>query len=260
VLQDHTSDVEILGIDVGGSGIKGAPVDVKTGQLTAERYRLSTPPNAEPDAVAETVARLVRHFEWTGPVGCCFPAQIKQGVALTAANISDEWLEKNVAELFRDRSGCPFVVLNDADAAAVAEMEFGSGRELRGVVMLLTFGTGIGSAIFVDRVLLPNTELGHLFLNNMVAEHYASDRARKVERLTWQEWAQRVQAYLAHLERLFDIDTFILGGGVSKPNKSEKYLHLLSTKAQILTARLENDAGIVGAAVNAAIHIDPVHP
>ena len=251
VLQDQRPEVEILGIDVGGSGIKGAPVDIRTGELTAERHRLRTPPQAEPDAVADTVAKVVRHFGWKGPVGCCFPARIKSGVAKTAANISQNWLEQNVATLFRERAGCPFVVLNDADAAAVAEMEFGAGHRLQGTVMLLTFGTGIGSAIFVNRVLLPNTELGHLFLRDMVAEHYASDRIRKEQDLSWDEWAARAQEYLSHVERLFDLDYIILGGGISKPKKAERYLHLLRTEAQILTAQLENDAGIVGAAYSA---------
>lgn len=256
MLQGHPSEVEILGIDVGGSGIKGAPVDVRTGRLTGDRHRLKTPPRAEPDAVAESIARLVHHFEWSGPVGCCFPARIKNGVAKTAANISADWLDTDVARLFNARSGCPFHVLNDADAAAVAEMEFGSGRDLRGTVLLLTFGTGIGSAVFVNRVLLPNTELGHLFLDGMVAEHYASDRARKEENLTWPLWAERAQQYLSHVERLFDIDTIILGGGISKPRKTERFLHLLTTSAEILTASLENEAGIVGAAYSARILLD----
>lgn len=248
---DSRSPVEILGIDVGGSGIKGALVDIRTGKFTSERHRIKTPPRAEPKAVAKVVARLVEHFSWTGTVGCCFPARIKNGIAKTAANIDQTWIGTNVAELFSRIAGCPFGVLNDADAAAVAEMTFGAGKGLKGVVLLLTFGTGIGSAIFTDDVLIPNTELGHVYLHGMVAEHYASDRVRKEQDLSWEEWAARAQEYLTHIERLFDIDTIILGGGASKPKKSAKYLDLLRTDAEIITARLKNEAGIIGAAYSA---------
>lgn len=226
-------------------------MDIRTGELTAERHRLKTPPRAEPAAVAETVAAIVGHFDWSGPVGCCFPARIKRGVAKTAANISEAWLDTDVADLFRVRSGRPFIVLNDADAAAVAEMEFGAGRDLDGAVLLLTFGTGIGSAIFMNQTLVPNSELGHLYLHGMIGEHYASDRIRKEQNLSWEQWAERAQEYLAHVERLLDIDVIILGGGISKPKKTARYLHLIQTAAEIRTAELENDAGIVGAAYSA---------
>lgn len=248
--------MEILGIDVGGSGIKGAPVDVRTGQLTAKRHRIQTPPRAEPRAVAATVAKIVTHFEWHGPVGCCFPARIKKGVAKTAANIDAAWLDTNVAELFHAETGRSFIVMNDADAAGVAEMEFGVGRDQEGVVLLLTFGTGIGSAIFIDGLLFPNSELGHLYLHDMVAEHYAADRIRKEHNLSWEDWASRAQEYLSHVERLLDIDVIILGGGVSKPKKTAKYLGLLKTNAKLITAELENDAGIVGAAYSARVLAD----
>lgn len=231
-------------------------MDIRTGQLTAERHRIKTPPQAEPNGVAETVAKIVKHFGWTGPVGCCFPARIKKGVAKTAANISSDWLGTNVADLFRDRSGCEFIVLNDADAAAVAEMNFGAGRGLDGAVLLLTFGTGIGSAIFMNQVLIPNSELGHLYLHGMIAEHYASDRIRKEQNLTWEQWAERVQEYISHVERLLDLDVIILGGGISKPKKTAKYLDLLRTDAELITAALENDAGIVGAAYSARVLAD----
>lgn len=248
--------MEILGIDVGGSGIKGAPVDIRTGGLTSERHRITTPPGAAPGDVAGVVARIVHHFEWRGPVGCCIPARIKKGVAKTAANIDPAWIGTNAATLFAEASGCPFVVLNDADAAAIAEMNFGAGRDLDGVVLMLTFGTGIGSALFVDGVLLPNTEFGHFYLHAMVAEHYASDRARKDQNLGWEGWAERAQEYLSHVERLLDVDTIILGGGISQPGKKEKYLHLLKTEARLLTAELKNDAGIVGAAYSARVLAD----
>ncbi|MEX1054785.1 MAG: ROK family protein, partial [Rhodothermales bacterium] len=237
--------------DVGGSGIKGAPVDVDTGEMTAERVRVKPPDKARPEAVAEIVAEIVRHFDWKGPVGCAFPARIKNGVAKTAANIDQAWLGTNVAELFSQASGCPFLIINDADAAGMAEMAFGVGRGRKDIVLLLTVGTGIGSALFHKGVLLPNTEFGHFILHGMVAEHYASDKARKEHKLNWAQWAKRAQDYLSHLERLFDLDLIILGGGISKPKKVEKYFHLLKTQAELLTASLQNEAGIVGAACSA---------
>ncbi len=249
--QDTISTVQIFGIDVGGSGIKGAPVDIRTGRLAAERLRIPTPKGARPKAVASVVASMLDHFGWQGPVGCGIPARVKQGVARTAANISDDWIGTDAARLFSKASKRPFAVLNDADAAALAEMHFGAGRGLQGVVLMLTLGTGIGSALFVDNALVPNTEFGHFWLRGQVAERYASDRARKEENLDWKTWAARMQEYLTHLERLLDIDAIILGGGVSKPSRSEKFLHLLDTKAQLLTAELRNEAGIVGAALTA---------
>lgn len=250
--------VELLGIDVGGSGIKGAPVDTRTGELTAERRRIKTPEPAQPNAVARAVADIVKHFDWKGPVGCAFPARIKRGVARTAANIDPSWIGTNVAELFQSHSDCPFVVVNDADAAAIAEMHFGAGRDRRDIVLLLTIGTGIGSALFMDQVLVPNTELGHLYLHGMVAEHYASDRARKDHDLSWKEWAARFQEYLSHVERLLDLDLIILGGGVSKPKKKGKYWDYLKTEAELDTAQLENEAGIVGAACSALVLAETV--
>lgn len=244
--------MKVLGVDVGGSGIKGAPVDIETGRFTAERRRIKTPERAEPASIALAVADIVRHFDWSGPVGCAFPARIKNGVARTAANIDPSWIGTNVVDTFTTHAGCPFVVLNDADAAAVAEMRFGAGRDRTGVVLLLTIGTGIGSALFHDQVLLPNTELGHLHLHGMVAEHYASDRARKDHKLGWKAWAGRFQEYLTHVERLLDIDLIILGGGISKPKKKEKYWKYLESEAALETAQLQNDAGIVGAALRAA--------
>lgn len=248
--------MELLGIDVGGSGIKGAPVDIRTGELAAERRRVKTPERAQPAAVARAVRDIVKYFDWKGPVGCAMPARIKRGVARTAANIDSSWIGTDVAELFGSSTGCPVVVINDADAAAVAEMEFGAGRERTDTVLLLTVGTGIGSALFHERVLLPNTELGHLNLHGMVAEHYASDRARKDHNLSWKEWAGRFQEYLTHVERLLDIDLIILGGGVSKPKKKEKYWRFLKTEAELDTALLENEAGIIGAAYSARVLAD----
>lgn len=243
--------MEILGIDVGGSGIKGAPVDTATGELTRSRRRIKTPERAEPLAIARAVAELVDHFTWDGPVGCAFPARIKKGVAHTAANIDNAWIGTNVEALFETEAHVPFAVLNDADAAAIAEMNFGAGRDRTDIVLLLTVGTGIGSSLFINRVLLPNTEFGHFELRGIVAEHYASDRARKEQSLSWKAWAGRFQEYLTHIERLLDVDLIILGGGISKEKKKERYLDLIHTDAEITTAQLQNDAGIIGAAVHA---------
>ncbi len=248
--------MELLGIDVGGSGIKGAPVDIQTGELTRPRWRIKTPERAEPRAVARSVADLVKHFEWKGPVGCAFPARIKKGVAHTAANIDQAWIGTNVEELFQSHAGRPFIVLNDADAAAIAEMNYGAGRDRTDVVLLLTVGTGIGSSLFIDRTLLPNTEFGHFELRGMVAEHYSSDKARREQGLSWKEWAGRFQEYLTHIERLLDVDLIILGGGVSKEKKKERYLDLIRTTAELKTAQLQNDAGIIGAAYRAQGLID----
>lgn len=251
--------MEILGIDIGGSGIKGAPVDVKRGMLAAERYRIATPQPSTPGAVAETVTNIVGHFRWKGPIGCTFPSVVKQGVVYTAANVDQSWIGVNGTKLLRKRTGCPVLLMNDADAAGVAEMKFGAGRKRKGVVLLLTFGTGIGSAVFVDGTLMPNTELGHMELmcganGGVEAEEYASDRIRKGQQLRWSEWAARVNQYLAVLESLFSPDLFILGGGVSR--KHQKYLSLLDTRAEVVPAQLLNEAGIVGAALAAKTLID----
>lgn len=241
--------MEILGIDIGGSGIKGAIVETSTGTLTQERYRVATPQPATPGAVADSVAEVVRYFEWEGSVGCTFPAVVKHGVVHTAANVDPAWIGTDGQMLFRHRTNCPVNLLNDADAAGIAEMTFGAGVGRGGVVIILTFGTGIGSAIFVNGVLMPNTELGHLQVRGKDAEHRASDRVRQEKELTWEKWIKRVNEYLAYLDALFWPDLFILGGGVSK--KYEKFAKYLETKAELVPARLQNDAGIVGAALAA---------
>ncbi|ARA94812.1 polyphosphate glucokinase [Rhodothermaceae bacterium RA] len=243
--------MQILGIDIGGSGIKGAPVDLENGRLLTERHRIATPQPATPTAVADVVRKITRHFDWSGPVGCAFPARIKHGKALTAANVDDSWLNTDVAALFAERTGCPTTVLNDADAAGLAEMTFGAGRGRTDLVLLLTFGTGIGSALFIERVLVPNTELGHIILHGKDAEPYAADRARKEEKLSWKRWARRVQEYLDRIEFLLSPDLIIIGGGVSKPKRAEKFLPYLHTQAELVTAQLRNEAGIVGAALHA---------
>jgi polyphosphate glucokinase len=241
--------MEILGIDIGGSGIKGAPVDVEKGELQGERQRLETPQPSIPEAVGKTVAEIVRHFNWQGPIGCTFPAVIKNGVAYSAANVDSSWIGFNGQALFEKQTGCPVLLLNDADAAGIAEMEFGAGRGERGVVIMLTFGTGIGSAIFVDGQLVPNTEFGHMEIRGKDAEDRASDRAREEKDLSWEKWARRVNEFLGRMELLFSPDLFIFGGGISK--KYERFSPLLQTQAKIVPAEMLNEAGIIGAAIAA---------
>jgi polyphosphate glucokinase len=239
--------MQILGIDVGGSGIKGAPVDTDTGQLVAERVRIKTPEKAEPQPVAEVVAEIARAFKWQGPVGIGFPAPIKSGVAMMAANISPKWVGTDADALFTKVTGCDCHMINDADAAGLAEMEFGAGKGHPGTVIMLTLGTGIGTAIFYNGQLLPNTEFGHLEMNGKDAEHRVSDAARQAYELSWKDYAKKLSKYLLEMEKLFWPDLFIVGGGISK--QSEKYVPYLKINTPIVTAQLLNQAGIVGAAL-----------
>ncbi|MEU5973426.1 polyphosphate--glucose phosphotransferase [Streptomyces sp. NPDC047315] len=241
--------MNVFGVDIGGSGIKGAPVDLDAGDLAQERYKVLTPHPATPDAVADGVAEVVRHFGWTGPVGITFPGVVTGGITRTAANVDDGWVDVDAAKLLSSRlDGSAVTVLNDADAAGVAEMTFGAGRGRGGTVMLLTFGTGIGSALFVDGRLVPNTELGHLELHGRDAETHASTKAKEDGDLSWAHWARRVQKYLAHVEMLFSPELFIIGGGVSR--KADKFLPLIEgVRAEMVPAQLQNNAGIVGAAM-----------
>ncbi|GAA3823783.1 polyphosphate--glucose phosphotransferase [Streptomyces chiangmaiensis] len=245
--------MQIFGVDIGGSGIKGAPVDLDRGVLVDERFKVLTPHPATPDLVADGVKEVVSHFGWTGPVGVTFPGVVAFGSTIrTAANVDKSWIGEDARALFSERlGGLRVTLLNDADAAGVAEMQFGAGRDRRGTVIVLTLGTGIGSAVFIDGVLLPNTELGHLELNGHDAEKRASSKAKEDHELTWEQWARRVQKYLAHVEMLFSPELFVVGGGVSR--KSEKFLPLIEgIKAEIVPAQLQNNAGIVGAAMRAA--------
>ena len=241
--------MEVLGIDVGGSGIKGAPVDTTTGKLLAERYRIKTPKNAEPQPVADVVAEVARFFSWQGPIGIGFPAPIKTGVTMMAANISEKWVGTNADDLFTKTTGCDCTMINDADAAGLAEMKFGAGKGQPGTVIMVTLGTGIGTAIFHRGNLLPNTEFGHLEMKGKDAEHRASDAVRQREELSWKKYAKRLNKYLARMERLFWPDLFIIGGGISK--ESEKYIPLLKIETPVVTAQFLNEAGIVGAALAA---------
>ncbi|MFF7978263.1 polyphosphate--glucose phosphotransferase [Streptomyces sp. NPDC007901] len=247
--------MQIFGVDIGGSGIKGAPVDLDKGDLAQERCKVLTPHPATPDGVADGVKQVVDHFGWSGPVGLTFPGVISDGTHIrTAANVDKSWIDTDARTLFSERlGGLPVTVVNDADAAGVAEVEFGAGRGRKGVVLLLTFGTGIGSALFVDGELVPNTELGHLELDGHDAEKKASSKAKEDEDLSWEHWAHRVNKYLAHVEMLFTPNLFIIGGGVSR--KADKFLpYIKGIKAEIVPAQLQNNAGIVGAAMRAAHH------
>lgn len=241
----------VLGIDIGGSGIKGNLVDADTGGLVGERHKILTPQPATPDAVAGVVAEMIGHYAYTGPVGCTFPAIVRRGVTLSAANVDPAWVGTDAEALFFRTSGLRFTVVNDADAAGIAEMSHGAGKGRQGVVLLLTFGTGIGSALFVDGVLVPNTELGHLnFAGYDSVEDWAAARVKTDERLPWKEWAGRVDRFLHHLDRLFSPDLFVLGGGVSR--KWEKFAGYLTTEVETVPAGLANEAGIVGAAMAAS--------
>lgn len=242
--------MELLGIDIGGSGIKGAIVDIRKGEFVGERHRIDTPQPAKPKPVAETVAEIVKHFNYSGPIGVTFPAIIKNGVAWSAANVDKSFIGTDVAAVIKEVSGCPTIVLNDADAAGIAEMHFGAGRGNLGTVVILTLGTGIGSAFFRKGVLLPNSELGHIYLKNgMEAEHFAADRVREVEDLGWKAWGKRVNEFMQHVDFIFSPDLIIVGGGVSK--KYEKFFPHIEVKANLVPAELRNDAGIIGAALAA---------
>jgi len=239
--------MNVLGIDIGGSAFKGAPVDTKTGKLLAERHRVEI---GSPCSLAEGVAAardIARHFSWKGPVGIGFPGIIQGGQIGAVGNLGDVWVGQNGAALFKRATGCPVKILNDADAAGLAEMQFGAGRNKKGTVLLLTFGTGIGSALFSDGRLFPNAEFGHVPWRGKPFERYAAASVRKRARLDWPEWAARVEVYLEVMERIVAPGLIIIGGGVSK--KADKFLPLLKTKAKVVAARMHNDAGIVGAAL-----------
>lgn len=237
-------------MDIGGSGIKGAPVDLDRGDLARERHKVLTPHPATPDDVAGCVAEVVGHFDWSGPVGITFPGVVTSGVTRSAANVDKGWIDLDARTLLSEKLGLPVTVLNDADAAGIAEMTFGAGRGRKGTVIVLTLGTGIGSALFIDGRLVPNTELGHLELNGHDAEKHASTKAKEDEDLSWHHWAHRVQKYLVHVEMLFSPELFIIGGGVSR--KADKFLPLIEhVRAEMVPAELQNNAGIVGAAMAA---------
>jgi polyphosphate glucokinase len=236
-----------FGIDIGGSGMKAAPVDLDTGYLADDRFKILTPDPATPEAMAPIVAELVEHFRWRGPIGVTFPGVVRHGVVHSAANVDTSWLDTDADELFTKAVGSPVQVVNDADAAGLAEVRYGAGRDVKGVVLVLTFGTGIGSGLFVDGVLVPNTELGHIEVDGHDAEKKAAASARDRENLSWKDWAKRVEKYLTAIERLFSPSLFIVGGGASR--KADKWVPLIDIDTKIVPAALENEAGIVGAAL-----------
>lgn len=243
--------VQVFGVDVGGSGVKGAPVDLQSGSLAADRIRTPTPQPSTPDAVAAAIAEIVETHRWNGPVGVTIPGVVRHGVVETAANINDGWIGLDAATMLGERLDMPVTVLNDADAAGLAESRYGAAEGVDGVVILLTFGTGIGSAYLCDGRLIPNTELGHLIFKDQKAEHYAAGRLVKRGDLEVEWWARRVDELLSYVEELFWPDLIVFGGGISK--RFETYSHLLDTQAPIVPAVLRNQAGIVGAAFAASI-------
>jgi len=242
----------VLGIDIGGSGIKGAPVDVKTGEFLEERFRIPTPSPSKPEQVIEVIQQIVEHFNWDGKIGAGFPGVVRRGVIGTAANVSKDWIGQNLAKLIRDATGNKTIVLNDADAAGLAEMRFGSGKKYEDeYVLFLTIGTGIGSALFVKRELWPNSELGHLKIRGKDAERIAGDGVRSDKDLSWKKWGKCLNKVIRLYDFLLNPDVIILGGGVSK--KFEYYgKYLKKINAEVIPAVLKNQAGIVGAAMAAA--------
>ena len=238
----------VLGIDIGGSGMKAAVVDIATGEIVSDRHRIDTPQPATPEAMAEVVGQLTAHFDWKGPVGVGFPGVIQSGVVRTAANLNKSWVDVDGDKAFTDVAGCDVVMINDADAAGLAEMAFGAGKGVSGTVILLTLGTGIGSAIFTDGKLLRNTEFGHMDIDGKIAEERASSRIKDEKDLSYKKWGNRLEDVLQEVEKLFWPELFILGGGISKNfDEFEEYLDKVRTK--IVPAEMLNRAGIVGAAL-----------
>jgi len=240
--------MKLLGIDIGGTGIKGAIVDSETGQLTTERFRVPTPQPSLPNAVADVIEQIAANFNYSGPTGVTFPAVVKKGVIFTAANVDESWIGTHAEELFSKHVRGPVRVVNDADAAGIAEMRFGAGKDRSGVVIMITLGTGIGSAVFLDGHLLPNTEFGHLKIRGKEAEKRASERVREEKDLSWKKWSGLLSEYLCEMENLFSPDLFIIGGGISK--KADKFIPHLKTRTEvvIVPAQMQNEAGIIGAA------------
>ena len=241
----------VLGIDIGGSGIKGAIVNVKTGKMTTDKCRIPTPEHSTPDAVVKIIKQIAKKLDWKGAIGVGFPGVIQHGVVKTAANVDDGWLNIHLENLLEKQTGSKCVAVNDADAAGLAEMKFGAGRKNKGVVIMLTVGTGIGSALFTQGKLSPNCEWGDICLRGGIddAEKWASDAARKKFELTWEEWMQRLTTYIKYIENMFWPDLTIIGGGVAK--KIEKKGVPFETRSKIVPAQLLNEAGIIGAAVAA---------
>lgn len=247
-----------FGIDVGGSGVKGGIVDLDTGLLIGERFKLLTPQPATPESVAQTIAEVVAHFEWTGPLGVTYPGVVTDGVVRTAANVDKQWIGADAREVIGGALGGRRVtVLNDADAAGLAEERFGAGRENTGVIVLLTFGTGIGSAVIHNGALLPNTEFGHLEVDGKEAEHRAASSVKERKDWSYQRWTNEVTKVLVAIENAIWPDLFIVGGGISR--KADKWVPLLENRTPVVAAALQNSAGIVGAAMSADTDVTATH-
>jgi polyphosphate glucokinase len=240
-------DARGFGIDIGGSGMKAAVVDLETGELASERLRIPTPKPATPEAMADVAAELVHRHEWTGAIGVGFPGIVRHGVVHSAANIDASWVGVDADRLFTSACGVDVAMVNDADAAGLAEVRWGAARGVGGVVLVLTFGTGIGSGLFVDGTLVPNTELGHVELDGRDAESHAAASVRERDGIGWAQWAPRVERYLRHVEMLFSPDLFVVGGGASKV--ADAWLPKVSIDTPIVAASMANNAGIVGAAL-----------
>tara|TARA_B100000809_G_scaffold153795_1_gene151161 strand:- start:2264 stop:3010 length:747 start_codon:yes stop_codon:yes gene_type:complete len=243
--------MKVLGIDIGGTGIKAAIVNTITGELLSERHRIDTPKPSEPKAVAKVIKEIVKHFDWKGPVGCCFPTIVVDGQCKHHGNLSKEWIDVKADKLFKKEcNGIPFYVSNDADLAGVAEMNLGAGKDKKGKVFVITIGTGIGSALFYKGKLIPNVELGRIYhTDGKIIEKFASDSARKREELTLAEWAKRFDVFLNHIKIIHTPELFILGGGISK--KFDNFKEHLTVDVPIKVAKFKNNAGIIGAAMYA---------
>lgn len=241
--------MKILGIDIGGTGIKGAIVNTRKGTLKTDRFRIPTPQPATPDAVIDTIVQIVKEFDWKGPIGCGFPAAIRHEIIKTASNIDPSWKGLNASKRIYDATGCPTHLVNDADAAGLSEIKFGAGKKEKGVVMMITCGTGVGSGLFTKQRLVPNTEFGFIHVDNTKAEYYCSKTAMEKENLSWEVWGGRLNKYLQRLEELFWPDLFIIGGGISKQFDSFSEYIKLDTK--VVPAESRNHAGIIGAALAA---------
>lgn len=241
--------MKILGIDIGGTGIKGAIVDTKKGELITERFRIPTPQPATPDAVLDAVTQIVNEFDWKGPIGCGFPSPIRHEIIKKASNMHQSWVGVNASERIEKVTGCPTHMVNDADAAGLCEVKFGAAKNEKGVVMMITCGTGVGSGLFIKKKLVPNTEFGFIHVDGTKAEYYCSKSAKEKENLDWETWGNRLNKYLQRLEELFWPDLFVIGGSISKQfNEYESFLKLDS---KVVPAESRNHAGIIGAALSA---------
>jgi polyphosphate glucokinase len=241
--------MNILGIDIGGSAIKGAPVNTKTGKLLGERHRIATPENLTPKQMAEAIVALAAHFKWKGPIGIGFPGVVHGGVIRTSANLHKDFIDFDAATFFGKATGQRVTIVNDADAAGIAEVQLGQGRDRKGTLILLTFGTGVGSALFVDGKLYPNSEFGHLPINGKSAERYVSAAAKERKGLSYKKWGRQVSDYLNILETVLWPELFVVGGGISADHK--KWFKFLKLRTPIVPASFLNEAGIVGAALAA---------